>query len=84
MAKETLSDILAKELGYKNARELKETINRRGGGDFASDVKGRLEMGQSISTSFVESAKDIVSDIKESKKRFGERAYTSFFSGDVS
>jgi hypothetical protein len=83
----TLSDILAKELGYKDGKELKRKISERGGQDFSSNVKGRLESGQGFSQSFSESYQDIGKDIQEkfskgSAKRFGRKAYMSLFSGD--
>ena len=85
--KTTLADTLAKELGYKDARALKDQIKRSGGGDFASNVKGRLESGAGFGESFKESIKDKISDVKETfskkgLKKLGKNAYNSFFGGD--
>ena len=75
----TLSDILAKELGYKSAKELKEKIQSGGGG-----LKGRLESGESVSEAVKGSIEDVKGDIKKaaSPKRFGKKVYMEMFKGD--
>jgi hypothetical protein len=85
--KTTLADTLAQELGYKDAKALKDQIKRSGGGEFSSNVKGRLESGAGFGESFRESTKDKVADIQETfskkgLKKFGKRTYNEFFGGD--
>jgi hypothetical protein len=75
----TLADVLAKELGYKSAKELKDKIQSGGGG-----LKGRLESGEGISEAVKGSISDIKEDVKRaaSPKRFGKRVYMEMFKGD--
>ena len=85
--KTTLADTLAQELGYKDAKALKDQIKRSGGGEFSSNVKGRLESGAGFGEAFRESTKDKVADIQETfskkgLKKFGKRTYNEFFGGD--
>jgi len=85
--KTTLADTLAQELGYKDAKALKDQIKRSGGGEFSSNVKGRLESGAGFGEAFRESTKDKVADIQETfskkgLKKFGKRTYNKFFDGD--
>jgi hypothetical protein len=84
MAKKTpLTDEVAKELGYKDAKELKAAIAERKKGS----LKDRLESGQGFGEAITGSFAQKTTDIKEtfSKKgaqKLGRRAYRSFFSGD--
>ena len=85
--KTTLANTLAQELGYKDAKALKDQIKRSGGGEFSSNVKGRLEFGAGFEESFRESAKDKVADIKDTfskktLKKFNKKTYNEFFAGD--
>jgi len=85
--KTTLADTLAQELGYKDAKALKDQIKRSGGGEFSSNVKGRLESGAGFGEAFKESTKDKVADIQETfskkgLKKFGKKTYNEFFGGD--
>ncbi len=85
MAKESLLGILAKELGYKDPKELKQRIES--GGDFSSNLKSRVESGEGLMSAIGESTKGRIQDIKETfsakgLKRFGRKAYMSAFSGD--
>jgi len=75
----TLADVLAKELGYKSAKELKDKIQSGGGG-----LKGRLESGESISEAVKGSISDVKEDVKRaaSPKRFGKKVYMEMFKGD--
>jgi len=75
----TLADVLAKELGYKSAKELKDKIQSGGGG-----LKGRLESGEGISEAVKGSISDIKEDVKRaaSPKRFGKQVYREMFKGD--
>lgn len=75
----TLADVLAKELGYKSAKELKQKIQSGGGG-----LKGRLESGESISEAVKGGISDVKEDIKRaaSPKRFGKKVYMEMFKGD--
>lgn len=88
MAKKTpLADVLAKELGYKDAKHLKDNLAARRGGDFAENVKGRLTEGQGFREAFGGSIKDKASDIKEAfskkgMKKLAKNAYNTFFGGD--
>ena len=85
--KTTLADTLAQELGYKDAKALKDQIKRSGGGEFSSNVRGRLESGAGFGEAFKESTKDKVADIQETfskkgLKKFGKKTYNEFFGGD--
>jgi len=75
----SLADVLAKELGYKSAKELKDKIQSGGGG-----LKGRLESGESISEAVKGGMSDVKEDIKRaaSPKRFGKKVYMEMFKGD--
>ena len=87
MAKsQSIADLLAKELGYKDKKELKETLERRGDG-FAGGVKGRLEEGLGFREAFAESTKEQVGGLKETfskqgLKKLGRKTYRTAFSGD--
>jgi hypothetical protein len=83
--KESLANILAKELGYRDVAELKKRISK--GGDFAGNVKGRLESGEGFGESFKGGISDKVSDIKEAfsakgVKKLGKKAYMETFKGN--
>lgn len=83
---QSIADLLAKELGYKNKKELKETLERRGDG-FAGGVKGRLEEGLGFREAFAGSTKEQVIGLKESfskqgLKKLGRKTYRTAFSGD--
>jgi hypothetical protein len=83
MAKSTsLLSLLAKELGYKDAKKLKERLHY--GDNIAGGVKSRLEEGQGFGESFSESFKDKKESIERSldPKTIRKKAYMSFFGGD--
>ena len=75
--KTTLANTLAQELGYKDAKALKDQIKRSGGGEFSSNVKGRLESGAGFGEAFKESTKDKVADIKETFSKKGLKNFGS-------
>jgi hypothetical protein len=85
MAKESILGVLAKELGYKDPKELKQRIGS--GGDFSSNLKSRVESGEGLLSSIAESTKGRIKDIRETfsakgLKRIGRKAYMSAFGGD--
>ena len=85
MAKESIVGLLAKELGYKDPKELKQRIGS--GGDFSSNLKGRVESGEGFVGALGGSLKDKIQDIKETfsskgLKKFSRKAYMAAFSGD--
>ena len=83
MAKSTsILSLLAKELGYKDAKKLKERLHY--GDTIAGGVKSRLEEGQGFGESFSESFKDKKESIERSldPKNIRKKAYMSFFGGD--
>ncbi len=83
MAKSTsILSLLAKELGYKDAKKLKERLHY--GDTIAGGVKSRLEEGQGFGESFSESFQDKIESIQRSldPKNIRKKAYMSFFGGD--
>jgi hypothetical protein len=83
MAKSTsLLSLLAKELGYKDAKKLKERLHY--GDNIAGGVKSRLEEGQGFGESFSGSFQDKKESIERSldPKNIRKKAYMSFFGGD--
>jgi hypothetical protein len=80
--KETLADLIAKELGYRDKKELKRRISGESG-----DVKTRLESGQGFAEAFGGAGKQKIQDVKktfskEGAKKLGKKAYMSFFGGE--
>jgi len=85
--KNSLADTLAQELGFKDAKALKENLKQKRGGDFAGNVKSRLEEGGGFGESFKGAARDKIDDVKEAfskkgLKKLGKKAYGEFFKGD--
>ena len=83
MAKSTsILSLLAKELGYKDAKKLKERLHY--GDTIAGGVKSRLEEGQGFGESFSGSFQDKKEDFQRSldPKNIRKKAYMSFFGGD--
>lgn len=85
MAKESILGVLAKELGYKDPKELKQRIGS--GGDFASNLKSKVEAGEGLGEALGGATKEKIQDIRETfsargLKRLGRKAYMSAFSGD--
>lgn len=85
--KTPLADVLAKELGFKDAKELKQTLKERHSGPYAENVKGRLAEGQGFGASFKGAASDKIAEAKEAfsskgLKKLGKKAYNEFFGGD--
>ena len=83
MAKSTsILSLLAKELGYKDVKQLKERLQH--GDTFAGSVKSRLEEGQGFGESFRGGFQDKKESIKRSldPKALRKKAYMSFFGGD--
>ena len=83
MAKSTsLLSLLAKELGYKDAKKLKERLHY--GDNVAGGIKSRLEEGQGFGESFSGSFQDKKESIERSldPKNIRKKAYMSFFGGD--
>ena len=78
----SILSLLAKELGYKDAKQLKERL--RHGDDFPSSVKSRLEEGQGFSESFREGFKDAKRGLSEKldPKNIRKKAYMSMFGGE--
>ncbi len=83
-SKTPLADVLAKELGYKNAKHLKDRINQGGGGDFGSGVLSRLESGAGFGESFKGGIEDKKSQLERNldTKRIGKKFYMGAFSGN--
>jgi len=85
--KTSLADVLAKELGFKDAKELKQTLKERHSGPYAENVKGRLAEGQGFGAAFKGGASDKIAEAKEAfsskgLKKLGKKAYNEFFGGD--
>ena len=85
--KNSLADTLARELGFKDAKALKENLKQKHGGDFAGNVKSRLEEGGGFGESFGGAAREKIDDIKgafskKGLKKLGNEAYREVFSGD--
>ena len=89
--KTPLADVLAKELGFKDAKELKQTLKERHSGPYAENVKGRLANGQDFSEAFKGAANDKISEakqlfsvegLKKLGKKLSKKAYNDFFRGD--
>ena len=83
MAKSTsILSLLAKELGYKDAKKLKERLHY--GDTIAGSVKSRLEEGQGFGESFRGGFQDKKESIERSldPKALRRKAYMSFFGGD--
>lgn len=83
---QSLVDLLAKELGYKDKKDLKKKLESQSE-DFAGGVKGRLAEGEGFRAAFAGSAKERVESFKQSVskeglKKFGRKAYRTAFSGD--
>ena len=77
--------MIAKELGYKDKKELKTALGKRG--DWSGNVKGRLEEGAGFGEAIKSSTKDTMADIRETfskqgAKKFVKKSYMSVFSGD--
>lgn len=77
-----LAEALAKELGYKDLREMKESLTR--GGGFAEGVKGRLSEGQGIGESLKGGLFDAKEGLKQafSAKSIKQKAIQGAFGGD--
>ena len=85
--KTPLADVLAKELGFKDAKELKQTLKERHSGPYGENVKGRLAEGQGFGASFKGAASDKIAEAKDAfsskgLKKLGKKAYNEFFGGD--
>ena len=83
MAKSTsILSLLAKELGYKDAKKLKERLHY--GDTIAGSVKSRLEEGQGFGESVLGGFQDKKESIERSldPKALRRKAYMSFFGGD--
>lgn len=85
MAKETILGVLAKELGYKDTKEMKQRLGSRG--DFGSDIKSRVEEGQGLGQAIGGAIGGKLQDIRNTfsakgLKRIGRKAYMSAFRGD--
>ena len=85
--KNSLADTLAKELGFKDAKALRDHLKLKHGPDFAGNVKSRLEEGGGFGESFGGAAKDKINDVKEAfskkgLKKLGKKAYGEVFGGD--
>ena len=85
MAKEqSLANILAKELGYKDAKDLKKRLDGGSSTDISENLKGRLRSGEG----FLSSIKGSVGDTGEAvakkinPKNFGKSVYKNLISGD--
>ena len=78
----SILSLLAKELGYKDAKQLKERL--RHGDDFSTSVKSRLEEGQGFSEAFREGFKDAKRGLSEKldPKNIRKKAYMSLFGGE--
>ena len=84
--KTPLADVLAKELGFKDAKELKQTLKERHSGPYGENVKGRLAEGQGFGLAFKGAATDKISEAKDAfsskgLKKLGKKAYNEFFGG---
>ena len=84
--KTPLADVLAKELGFKDAKELKQTLKERHSGPYVENLKGRLAEGQGFGLAFKGAATDKISDAKDAfsskgLKKLGKKAYNEFFGG---
>lgn len=84
--KTPLADVLAKELGFKDAKELKQTLKERHSGPYGENVKGRLAEGQGFGLAFRGAATDKISEAKDAfsskgLKKLGKKAYNEFFGG---
>lgn len=82
-SKTPITDALAKELGYKDAKELKKAITEKDKGS----VKERLESGQgvreAVSGAFTEKTTEIKKTFtKKGMKKLGRQAYKNIFDGD--
>ena len=82
-----LAETLAKELGYKNAKELRQALAARESGDYAQDVKMRLESGQGFKEAFGGATKAKIASVKrtfskQGLKDFGKDFKKEFFSGN--
>ena len=85
--KNSLADTLAQELGFKDAKALRDHLKLKHGPDFAGNVKSRLEEGGGFGESFGGAAKDKINDVKEAfskkgLKKLGKKAYGEVFGGD--
>ena len=85
--KTPLAETLAKELGYKDAKELKQALAERKSGDYAQDVKMRLESGQGFKEAFGGATKAKIASVKrtfskQGLKDFGKGFKKEFFSGN--
>jgi hypothetical protein len=78
----SILSLLAKELGYKDVKHLKDRL--RHGDDFSTSVKSRLEEGQGFGESFREGFKDAKRGLSESldPKKLRKKAYLSLYGGD--
>jgi hypothetical protein len=83
-SKTPLADVLAKELGYKSAKELKTRLRDAGGGDFGSGVLSRLESGAGFGESFKGGIEDKKRQLEQSLelKTIGKKVYRGAFSGN--
>jgi hypothetical protein len=84
MAKKSpLSDQLARELGYKDAAELKKVLSKEKRGSLKDRLESGQGFGEAISGSFAQKTTDIKESFsKKGVQKLGRRAYRSFFSGD--
>jgi hypothetical protein len=85
--KTPLADVLAKELGFKDAKELKQSLKERYSGPYGENVKSRLAEGQGFGASFKGAASDKIQEAKDAfsskgLKKLGKKAYNEFFGGD--
>lgn len=82
-----IAEILAKELGYNNAKELRAALRARDSGDWAQNVKSNLEQGVGFKEAFSSATQSKISSIKETfsmkgVKKFGKNVKKEFFKGD--
>ena len=82
-SKTPITEALARELGYKDIKELKKALSERDKGS----LKERLESGQGFGEAIRGSFADKTTDIKQTftkkgAKNLGRRAYREFFSGE--
>lgn len=85
--KQTLAEVLAKDLGFKSAAELKKKLSASHGDSITGNIKSRLESGQGVGESIKGSFSDKAASIKETftkkgMKKIGKKAYMNFFGGD--
>jgi hypothetical protein len=84
MAKKTpLTDEVARDLGYKDAKELRAALAEKKKGSLKDRLESGQGFGEAITGSFAQKTTDIKETFsKKGVKKLGKRAYRSFFSGD--